>query len=1090
MSKRDPKTAAPDWRELASLGEQLLNATSLAAQRDRIQAMVTRLVDGEATVWLDETLFRLPDWDAEPIFTPEPSSEWMRRAFESGQMVSRQAEAPGDACVAAIPIEEQGYILGVLQISRPGVSSFSQEDLDGLAGLSSIAAVALVASHRVAVERWRIGQLSLVRSVSAQIANLLDVDELSRRVTALIRETFKYYYVAIFTLSPGQTALRYRASARASRKGRRKASMALEVELGQGLIGHVAQTGQEMLTDDVQNEPRFRFIGSLPETRSEVVLPLKVEDRVLGVLDVQSDQESAFHPNDLLVLRALADNIALAIEGARLYGDLRRRADQLAVIAEVSDSITTTLDLKALMKDMALLVQEKFGYPFVHLFTVHHNRRQIIYEAGSGERSEVLSGGYAVSLDDESGIIPWVARNNQTVLLNDVTLDERYRPSPLPPVETHSELTVPLTFNGKVAGILDIQSDKKDAFTEDDRLIFEALADNIAAAIHNADLYSSEQWRRQVADSLREVAGLLSANVGVEQVLESVLTELERNLPCDITAIWLLDGEELFLAAAHGIDPHEVMLTRMPSNSDSEWMTEALLADQPIIRKPEDPYGPLGLAGKFENDYSAIVAPLRIGDQPLGVLSLAHHTPGRYGHEAQAMTTTFASYAAVAIENARLYDVAQEQAYASAALLQVAQAVVSMNDLGEILATIVRIMPILVGVEVCAIYLWDEDLQMFYPGDQYGVPEDVKELVWAEDYAIGEFPLLDIVREQNRIVVNQLEPGDGPHSWLLIEPDDNLFNHIEAFSSGERLMMAFPLSIKTDIFGVMLIEEASGGRRFRERRLEILTGIAQQVALAAQNDRLQLEMVVRERLEYEVQLARQIQQTFIPEILPQIEGWNLAARWRTARQVGGDFYDVLELPNGKIGLFIADVADKGVPAALFMALTRTLVRAAVLETDSPAEALRRVNTLLYPDCEQGMFVTAFYAVLETKTGKVTYANAGHNPPIWQCCNSNSLTRLVRTGMALGAIESLEISEQAITLEDDDCLLMYTDGLTESFSPEEEMFGEARLASLLHTTPARTASAILDHIDNALVEFIHPLPLSDDLTMLVLTRNGQ
>ncbi len=1090
MSKRDPKPAAPDWRELASLGEQLLNATSLSAQRDRIEGMVTRLVDGEASVWLNESLFRLPDWEGPPIFTPEPSSEWMRRAFESGQMVSGLAEGSGGACVAAIPIEEQGFVLGVLQISRPGASAFSQEELDGLAGLVSIAAVALLASHRVAVERWRIEQLSLVRSVSAQIANLLDVDELARRVTGLICETFKYYYVAIFTLSPGQAALRYRASARASHKGRRKAPTILEVELGQGLIGHVAQTGQEILSDDVRHEPRFRFIGSLPETRSEVVLPLKVEDRVLGVLDVQSDQVAAFHPNDLLVLRALADNIALAIEGARLYGDLRRRADQLAVIAEVSDSITKTLDLKALMKDTALLVQEKFGYPFVHLFTVHHNRRQIIYEAGSGERSEALSGGYAVSLDDESGIIPWAARNAQTVLLNDVTQDERYRPSPLPPDETYSELTVPLIFDDKVVGILDIQSDQKGAFTEDDRLIFEALADNIAAAIHNADLYSSEQWRRQVGDSLREVAGLLSANVDVEQVLESVLTELERNLPCDITAIWLLDGDELFLAAAHTIDPQEAVLARIPSNSDSEWMTKALLADQPIIRKPEDPLGPLGLAGQFASDYSAIVAPLRIGDQPLGVLSLAHHTPGRYGHEAQAMTTTFASYAAVAIENARLYDMAQEQAYASAALLQVAQAVVSMNDLREILAAVVRIMPIVVGVEVCAIYLWDEELQMFYPGDQYGIPEDVRNLVWAEDYAVGEFPLLDIVREQNRIVVKPLEPEDGPHAWLLIEPDDNLASHIEAFPGGERLMMAFPLSIKNDLFGVMLIEEVSGGRRFRERRLEILTGIAQQVALAAQNDRLQLEMVMRERLEYEVQLARQIQQTFIPETLPEIAGWNLAARWRMARQVGGDFYDVLEMPDDKVVLFIADVADKGVPAALFMALTRTLVRAAVLETDSPAEALRRVNALLYPDCDQGMFVTAFYAVLNSKTGKLTYANAGHNPPIWQCCGTSSLTRLTRTGMALGAVENLEISENTITLEDDDCLLMYTDGLTESFSPDEEMFGEERLVSLLTNAPARTAAAILDHIDNALMDFIHPLPPADDLTILVLTRNSQ
>ncbi|MCK7520588.1 MAG: GAF domain-containing protein [Ignavibacteriales bacterium] len=113
-----------------------------------------------------------------------------------------------------------------------------------------------------------------------------------------------------------------------------------------------------------------------------------------------------------------------------------------------------------------------------------------------------------------------------------MTKDERYRPSPLPPREHATlNLCVPLIFDDKVVGVLDIQSDKTNAFTEDDRMIFEAVADNIAIAIHNADLYRSEQWRRQVGESLREVAGLVSANVGVDDVLEAILSELDRNLP-------------------------------------------------------------------------------------------------------------------------------------------------------------------------------------------------------------------------------------------------------------------------------------------------------------------------------------------------------------------------------------------------------------------------------------------------------------------------------------------------------------------------------------------------------------------------------
>jgi sigma-B regulation protein RsbU (phosphoserine phosphatase) len=193
-------------------------------------------------------------------------------------------------------------------------------------------------------------------------------------------------------------------------------------------------------------------------------------------------------------------------------------------------------------------------------------------------------------------------------------------------------------------------------------------------------------------------------------------------------------------------------------------------------------------------------------------------------------------------------------------------------------------------------------------------------------------------------------------------------------------------------------------------------------------------MVVRERLETEVQLARQIQQTFIPQALPKHPAWQLAARWRTARQVGGDFYDVIELPNKKLGIFIADVADKGMPAALFMALTRTLMRAAVIETDSPAEALGRVNDLLLPDTQQGMFVTAVYGELDMEHGKFTYVNAGHNPPFWVKANGE-IEKLTRTAVALGVMEQPNIQERTISISFGDKLLLYTDGSQRHFLPK-------------------------------------------------------
>ena len=1082
MTAASRPSHSSDWRDLASLGEQIVSAPSLAAQRDRIIAMTSRLVEGDVDVWLRENLFRLPNTEEEPLFPEQPALQGMRRALKSGGLRTKQKKEIKNGTWAAIPLADQGMALGALQVTRAKGPDFRQDELDLLEGLGGVVTVSLVASHRVTVERFRLNQLNLVSEVSAQIANVLNLDELASRVTELIQQTFHYYYVAIFTLRERSTSafLRFRSSAMAPRKDKRKAKVALEVEIGQGLIGQAAAEGERVLIADVRKDQRYRFIDALPETRSEVVIPLKIGDRVLGVLDVQSDQLNAFHPNDLLILGALADTISRAVEGAQLYNDLRRRADQLTLISEVSKSVSSSLELGKLMTDVAGLIHDRFRYPYIQLFTVHPNRRLIEYQAGSGERSASLEG-YNLPLDDPEGIIPWVAREGQVVLANNVKKDKRYRASPRPPQDTKSELCVPLLYDQKVVGVLDIQSKKTNTFTEDDRLIFEAVADNIATAIHNADLYRSEKWRRQVADGVLEVAGLISADADVDDVLEAILAELDRNLAVDISAIWLLEDDELYLAASHNHDEAHLEKTLYDSPESYEALMKVTHSDGPQVRKPSDPIWVSGLAAGFDKNYSALAAPLRIGDQPLGVITLAHSTPGRYGHEAQAMTMTFASYAAVAIENARLYDAAQEQAYASAALLQVAQAIVSLSDLDEILGTIIRIMPILVGVERAALYEWDGAKEIFRPSQEYGLSEEDENMFWERSFAPGEFSFLDCCRTAMGLFACPLDARGGLQAWMALDPsqDVNLGNP-------GALLFAVPIAVKDDLYGVMMIEEAAGGLRFRARRLEIITGIAQQAALAIQNDLLQKEMVVRERLETEVQLARQIQQTFIPESLPQIEGWDFAARWKTARQVGGDFYDIFDLPDKRLGLFIADVADKGVPAALFMALTRTLVHAAVIESDSPAEAMKRVNDLLIPDTRQGMFITAVYAVLDIEKGEFTYVNAGHNPPLW-VKQDGSIERLTRTAIALGVVIGDPVEQRTIKLEAGDNVLLYTDGLTESFDADGKFFGEGRLIDAITSNQCDSASDLLDVVEKSLLNFVQDMPPADDLTMLALRR---
>ena len=460
--------------------------------------------------------------------------------------------------------------------------------------------------------------------------------------------------------------------------------------------------------------------------------------------------------------------------------------------------------------------------------------------------------------------------------------------------------------------------------------------------------------------------------------------------------------------------------------------------------------------------------------------------------------------AAVSIENLQIIKSREEEAYISIALLQVAQAIVSLNKLDEILASIVRITPILVGVKRCIIYMWDDEQKVFHPSQNFGFARN--DIHIEENNIKPEgFPLLYLVLQNNTVAYHPLESTESPLLWkeirnidlYIIESiglaeDNQSTIHFDnqILREKERLLIGFPLSVKGEVLAVMLIEEeepkkGSPSYHIREKRIEIVNGITQQAAVAIKNELLQQDAVKSERMERELQLAREIQKAFLPDHLPMLDGWDMDVRWKPARQVAGDFYDVILMDNNNLGFVIADVADKGMPAALFMTLIRTLIRAAAKEHRSPAAVLRQVNDLLVPDAKNGMFVTVFYAVINLDTGKVTYANAGHNPPIIKHIYANELVELSRTSVALGIFDNIVVEEREIVMRPGDWLLFYTDGVTEAFSPSDEMFGTFRLNKLLLNDEYFSSEEIVNKVEEAVSEFIQGTELSDDLTLAAI-----
>jgi len=277
-------------------------------------------------------------------------------------------------------------------------------------------------------------------------------------------------------------------------------------------------------------------------------------------------------------------------------------------------------------------------------------------------------------------------------------------------------------------------------------------------------------------------------------------------------------------------------------------------------------------------------------------------------------------------------------------------------------------------------------------------------------------------------------------------------------------------------------------RQYFNKRIELLNGVSQEISLAIQNYFLQMDIVKREKLEQEIQLARQIQKTFLPDSLPVLPGWQIQTRWETALQVGGDFYDIIFLSNHRIGLVIADVADKGLAASLYMTVSRTLIRAFGQTIADPGGILSAVNNLLVGDTPSGMFVTAIFAILDLKTGKLYFANAGHNRPIIIRSQESDSEELPSGDIALGVIEDVQYKNMEISLDPGDLILFYTDGLTETFSIDEEEFGVKRAIEFLKANYHLSVNEILDKLDLELHNYRDGQSPSDDLTLIGLKRD--
>lgn len=304
---------------------------------------------------------------------------------------------------------------------------------------------------------------------------------------------------------------------------------------------------------------------------------------------------------------------------------------------------------------------------------------------------------------------------------------------------------------------------------------------------------------------------------------------------------------------------------------------------------------------------------------------------------------------------------------------------------------------------------------------------------------------------------------------------------------GLRSVLCVPLKVKDEIKGVVYADNRFEVGIFMPADLELLSAIASIAAIAVENARLYQMAVEQGRMQRELQMAREMQTTFLPQEVPQVHGWQFASRWHPAREVAGDYFDFIPVGANTIGLVIADVTDKGAPAALFMVFSNSIVRGSVHPSIAPADAMASANRLICAKSPNAMFVSLVYAQLDLSSGQTTYVNAGHNMPLYYHRAEDRLHSLGRTGMVMGIEPETPYTQQTLVLEPGDFLFLYTDGLTDAIDAQGREFGVQRLEEMLRETRHASVDEAINRLEDAIFEHSGDATPFDDITLLMVKR---
>ncbi len=558
-------------------------------------------------------------------------------------------------------------------------------------------------------------QLQVAAAIARDTATTPDLEGLLSRATELVREHFGFYHTGIFLLDEAREYAVLRAAASIGGQKLLEKGHKLKVG-GEGIVGYVAATGQPRIALDVSSDSLHLRQPLLHATRSEMAVPLKINDKVIGVFDVQSRRQAAFDGNDLIVLQTLADQLTVAIENIRLVSEARRRSEELRGLYETALATSSVLDTSTLLQRLYEQVQRLLN-PDTFVVVLYESKSETFCVAlameGGEPVEEFVHKRFPVT---EGGLTGWVLQQRQTLHVGDVTEDKL----PVPPIHgsvpTRSWLGVPLMARGYLVGVVSVQSFRPRAFTAEDQRFLESLAAQSAVALENARLFEAERAARKQAEALREVAQVVGARIAPNEILESILAQLRTILAYDSASVLLIDSRgQLGLIAVSGYQDKPTVVREAGKILEQSPILAKMAQDlQPVIIPDVHQHPDWIWVPGAEYIRSFLAVPIVSRESMIGALMVDNCAPNFYAEDDLGTVQALAQHMAVALENASLFEAAEKRAHELEILRRVSLSLTASLEtkavLDAVLSGVFRLIP---QVGDAHIFLYDGERLSF-----------------------------------------------------------------------------------------------------------------------------------------------------------------------------------------------------------------------------------------------------------------------------------------------------------------------------------------------------------------------------------------